>query len=194
MTTTARTHDLFEHERRFWNAMRDKDGEAASQMTHDHCIVVGAQGVSAVDPNTMARLTREGDWELDRYTFDESTAQVQFLNDDIALVAYKVKEKLTVEGKPVNLGLTTPRCGFARTASGCARCIRSRWPEIPLAVTGHGPPENTPPETGAGCCRKKSVDGRLIHLPSAIGSFTPVTARPAPSGRTHPACAPPCRC
>ena len=103
MTATARTQELLEHERRFWNAMRDKDGEAASEMTADNCIVVGAQGVSAIDPDTMARLTKTGDWELERYTFDESTAQVRFLNEDIALVAYKVKEKLTVEGKPVNL-------------------------------------------------------------------------------------------
>jgi hypothetical protein len=28
---------------------------------------------------------------------------VQFLNEDIALVAYKVKERLTVEGKPLSL-------------------------------------------------------------------------------------------
>jgi hypothetical protein len=103
MTVTSRTNELLENERRFWNAMRDKDGEAASEMTADNCIVVGAQGVSAIDKETMAKLTREGDWELERYTFDESTAQVQFLNADVALVAYKVKEKLTVEGKPVNI-------------------------------------------------------------------------------------------
>jgi hypothetical protein len=103
MSTTARTHELLELERRFWDAMRDKDGEAASEMTNDRCIVVGAQGVSAIDPATMARMTKEGEWELERYTFDESTAQVHFLNDDTALVAYRVKEKLTVEGKPVNL-------------------------------------------------------------------------------------------
>ena len=100
---TAKTQELLEHERRFWDAMRDKDGQAASDMTNERCIVVGAQGVSAVDPKTMERLTKEGNWKLERYTFDESTAQVQFLSDDIALVAYKVKEKLTVEGKPVNL-------------------------------------------------------------------------------------------
>ena len=103
MTTAARTQELLEHERRFWNAMRAKDGEAASQMTHDNCIVVGAQGVSAITPETMGRLTTEGDWELERYTFDESSAQVQFLNEDVALVAYQVKEKLTVDGTPVNL-------------------------------------------------------------------------------------------
>ncbi len=103
MTVAANTQELLEHERRFWNAMRDKDGEAASEMTADHCIVVGAQGVSSVDPETMARLTKEGDWELERFTFDESTAQVRFLNEDVALLAYKVKERLTVDGKPVNL-------------------------------------------------------------------------------------------
>jgi ketosteroid isomerase-like protein len=103
MTTATKVQEVLEHERRFWNAMRAKDGEAASQMTHDNCIVVGAQGVSAISPDTMGRLTREGDWELERYTFDESTAQVRFLSDDVALVAYQVKEKLTVDGKPVNL-------------------------------------------------------------------------------------------
>ena len=103
MTAAARTHELLEHERRFWNAMRDKDGEATSEMTADNCIVVGAQGVSTVDKETMAKLTKEGDWELERYTFDDSTTQVQFLSEDVALVAYKVKEKLRVEGKPVNL-------------------------------------------------------------------------------------------
>ena len=103
MTTIAKTQELLEHERRFWNAMRDKDGEAASEMTNERCIVVGAQGVSAIDPATMSRLTKEGDWEIERYTFDESTAQVHFLNEDTALVAYRVTEKLTVGGKPVNL-------------------------------------------------------------------------------------------
>ena len=103
MKSTAEARELLELERRFWNAMRDKDGEAASEMTDDNCIIVGAQGVSAIDPTTMARLTKEGDCELERYIFDESTAQVQFLNDDVALVAYKVKEKLTVDGKSLQL-------------------------------------------------------------------------------------------
>jgi hypothetical protein len=103
MKSTAEARELLELERRFWNAMRDKDGRTAAEMTHESCIVVGAQGVSAINPDTMARLTREGDWELERYIFDESTAEVQFLNDDVALVAYKVNEKLTVDGKPVNL-------------------------------------------------------------------------------------------
>ena len=103
MATIAKTQELLENERRFWNAMRDKDGEATSEMTNDRCLVVGAQGVSAIDPPTMERLTKEGDWELERYTFDESTAQVHFLSEDVALIAYKVKEKLTVDGKPVNL-------------------------------------------------------------------------------------------
>ena len=103
MTTTSKTQELLENERQFWNAMKAKDSGAAARMTDDRCIVVGAQGVSAIDPKTMAKLTEEGEWELEKYSFDEKTAQVQFINDDVALVAYKVNERVVVDGKPVDL-------------------------------------------------------------------------------------------
>ena len=51
----------------------------------------------------MASLTSEGEWELERYVFDESTAQVRFLTDDIALVAYNVREKLNVDGEVLHV-------------------------------------------------------------------------------------------
>ena len=103
MATTTQTQTLLDNERRFWDAMREKDAETAGQMTDDGCIVVGAQGVSAIDAKTMAKLTKEGEWELKRYTFDEKTAQVRFVNDDVALVAYKVNEQVEVDGETVAL-------------------------------------------------------------------------------------------
>jgi hypothetical protein len=103
MRTTTKTAELLEQEHRFWNAMKEKDAKGAGQMTDDGCIVVGAQGVSAVDPKTMAKLTEEGKWELEQYTFDEKTAQVKFIHDDVALVAYKVKERVVVDGKTLNI-------------------------------------------------------------------------------------------
>ena len=72
-------------------------------MTDEHCVVVGAQGVSKIDRNMMEKMTAEDTWELEDYTLDEKKAQVTMMGEDIALVAYPVKERLTVEGKPLAL-------------------------------------------------------------------------------------------
>lgn len=103
MATKAKTGDLLETERKFWNAMKEKDAGTAGRMTDDGCIVVGAQGVSSIDPKVMAKLTKEGTWELEHYTVDERTAQVRFINDDVALVAYKVHERVAVDGETVHV-------------------------------------------------------------------------------------------
>jgi hypothetical protein len=103
MATTEQAQELLDLERRFWDAMKAKDAQSARRMTDDQCIVVGAQGVSSVDPATMAKLTSEGQWELERYVFDDQKAQVRFINDDVALVAYKVAERVVVDGQALNL-------------------------------------------------------------------------------------------
>lgn len=100
---TSQAQELLQQERMFWNAMKEKDAGAAARMTDDSCIVVGAQGVSAIDRQSMAKMTEEGEWELEQYTFDDKTAQVRFITDDIALVAYKVNESLVVDGKNLDL-------------------------------------------------------------------------------------------
>jgi hypothetical protein len=51
----------------------------------------------------MARLTREGQWTLEAYNFDEQTIQVELVAADVAVVAYKVVEHVTVEGRPLIL-------------------------------------------------------------------------------------------
>lgn len=92
---------LLELEHGFWNAMLSKDAERAGAMTDDECILVGAQGVSVVDGPAMARLTKANEWELKRYAFDEESTRVRFLADDIALVAYRVDERVVVNGETV---------------------------------------------------------------------------------------------
>ena len=103
MTMKSNTADLLEQERKFWNAMKEKDARTAGRMTDDGCIIVGAQGVSAIDQKSMAKMTEEGEWELQQYTFDERTARVKFINDDVAIVAYKVNERVAVDGQTLNL-------------------------------------------------------------------------------------------
>jgi uncharacterized protein (TIGR02246 family) len=98
-STDAREQELIDVERRFWNAMQEKDAAAASTLTDDQCVIVGAQGVSAIDAKTMAKLTSEGTWELKHYAFDEQARQIRFLTDDIAIVAYRVQERVIVDGE-----------------------------------------------------------------------------------------------
>ena len=98
-STSTHEQELMDVERRFWNAMQEKDAATASTLTDDQCVIVGAQGVSAIDAKTMAKLTSEGTWELKQYSFDEQKRQIRFLTDDIAIVAYPVKERVIVDGE-----------------------------------------------------------------------------------------------
>lgn len=103
MAVQSQEQELLDVERKFWDAMKAKDAQAAGDMTDDGCIIVGAQGVSAIDQESMAKMTREGKWELKQYAFDEKSTQVRFLTDDIAIVAYKVNESVVMDGKMIPL-------------------------------------------------------------------------------------------
>jgi uncharacterized protein (TIGR02246 family) len=99
MPTQTKEQELVETEQRFWDAMKNKDGKAAAELTDNGCIVVGAQGVSAIDRKSMGKMTEGGKWELQQFTFNEKTRQVRFISDDVAIVGYTVSERIVVEGK-----------------------------------------------------------------------------------------------
>ncbi len=100
-TTQREERELLDVENEFWNAMQAKDGGKAARLTADGCIVVGAQGVSAIDQETMKKLTVDGQWQLKQFSFDEKTTRVNFLSDDVALVAYTVDEHVEIAGHTV---------------------------------------------------------------------------------------------
>ena len=93
--------ELLDLENQFWQCMKDKDVDKALEMTNDPVIVTGAQGVAAIDKKTFARLMETGTWEL--HDFDIRDVQVQQISDDVAIIGYKVREKLTVDGKPLTM-------------------------------------------------------------------------------------------
>jgi uncharacterized protein (TIGR02246 family) len=99
MPTQTKEQELVETEQKFWDAMKNKDGKAAAELTDDGCIVVGAQGVSAIDRASMRKMTEGGKWELQQFTFNEKTRQVRFISDDVAIVGYTVSERIVVEEK-----------------------------------------------------------------------------------------------
>jgi hypothetical protein len=95
--------ELMQIESRYWNSMKDRDPAEAGELTDDECIIVGAQGVMSVSPQMVAKMLEDGSWRIDRYTMDESKAQVRMLTDDIAIIAYPVREDVRVDGKKVSL-------------------------------------------------------------------------------------------
>jgi uncharacterized protein (TIGR02246 family) len=99
-TTVAK--ELLELERRYWQALQDRDDETTLKLSADPCIMAGAQGVASLDRKKLAAMLNQPGWKIDRFEIDPDV-QVKMLTDDIAVLAYKVREELTVDGKPVKL-------------------------------------------------------------------------------------------
>lgn len=102
MTTTTIENELVDMERQYWRAIQDKDVNAAMELTDDQCIVAGASGVASIKREAFAGMLNSSAWTLNEFEF-VGDVRVRALTDDVAVVAYKVKEQLTVEGEPLTL-------------------------------------------------------------------------------------------
>jgi ketosteroid isomerase-like protein len=92
---------LMDHEKQYWQAIKDRDVPAAMRLTDDPCIITGAQGVARITKTAFAGMLQAGGWTLHEVTL--SDMQLRLLGDDVAIIAYKVKELLTVDGKPLTV-------------------------------------------------------------------------------------------
>lgn len=90
---------LLDLEKQYWQAIKDRDVQAAMRLTDDPCIVTGAQGVARITHQAFAAMLQAGGWTL--HQFDFTDVEVRVVGDETAIVAYKVKEVLTVDGKPI---------------------------------------------------------------------------------------------
>lgn len=88
-------------EKSYWDAMKKKDGERTAELSGEPAIVSGARGVMSIPKARMGKMTEEGNWTLDSYEFDD----VQFATPtpDVAIIAYTVKQKVTMDGKKQDL-------------------------------------------------------------------------------------------
>lgn len=94
--------DVVELERKYWQALKDKDVDTVLGMTDDPCIVTGAQGVAQIDHPAFAGMMRGAPWTLVAFELGDDI-QVRLLGSDVAIVAYTVREDLMVDGRPVSL-------------------------------------------------------------------------------------------
>lgn len=99
--TKADEKTIIDLEHEFWQTMIDKDTEKAVPMLADRVIVTGPQGASTIDHDTFAEMMSEGNWELQKFSLNN--VQVEFPQSDVAVIAYKVREELKVDGKPLVL-------------------------------------------------------------------------------------------
>ncbi len=101
MATKTIEKELIELENRYWQALKDNDIDGVLRLTDDPCIVTGAQGVGRINKQAFAGMMKGATWRLNDFRLSDE--QVRLLGNDVAIVAYKVHEELTVEGKPVTL-------------------------------------------------------------------------------------------
>jgi uncharacterized protein (TIGR02246 family) len=101
MTATTVQQELVELEKQYWRAIRDRDTDAAMRLTDDPCVVTGAQGVGSIGRKMFEQMLTSSAWTL--HDFEIRDVQFRQLTDDVAVVAYKVTEHMTVEGKPLTL-------------------------------------------------------------------------------------------
>jgi uncharacterized protein (TIGR02246 family) len=102
MATKALEQELLDLEKQYWQAIKNKDVEAAMRLTDDPCFVTGAQGIGRIDRKRLAAMMQAAPYTLHDFTMQDD-AQVRLLGDDVAILAYNVHEELTVDGKSVTL-------------------------------------------------------------------------------------------
>jgi hypothetical protein len=100
-TDESISQELLALEKKFWNAVKEKDSVTATALSDDLCVVVGAQGVGEIDRPHLAKMLQDAPYKLKGFTFDD--VHVRHITDDVAVVAYKVKEGLVVDGQNLDL-------------------------------------------------------------------------------------------
>lgn len=114
--------DILALETSYWDALCRKDGEAASRLSADPCVVSGKQGVMTVSRQKMKLLTEEATWSLDSYQFEEVT----FLSPApaIAILAYTVTQTVTMNGRTETLRAADSST-WTRSTEGWTCCAHS---------------------------------------------------------------------
>jgi hypothetical protein len=103
MERSAIDNELLALEKQYWDAIKNKDSSTATRLSDEHVVVVGPQGIGDVDKPQLAGMISGAPYQLKKFMFDDRDVHVRSVSDDVAVIAYKVKEELVVDGKSVNM-------------------------------------------------------------------------------------------
>jgi uncharacterized protein (TIGR02246 family) len=102
MNISTSEEEILAMERQYWQAIQDGDAEACARLSDEPCVVTGAQGVGQLSRADMVKMLENGGgWKLE--SFEISSPIIRVVSDDVATIAYKVTENLTVDGTPLTL-------------------------------------------------------------------------------------------
>ena len=102
MTNEALANELLHCEKQFWQALMEQDVEKAIELTDFPCVLTGAQGIGEVDRATFTKMMKAPAYVIHDFKIDRAPV-VRQLGDDIAVIAYKVREDITVDGERIAL-------------------------------------------------------------------------------------------
>ena len=97
----ALKQELLKREKQYWDAIREKDVQIAARLSDDPCIIVGAQGVGEVSRNALTKMLEGAKHDLKAFSLQD--VHFRLLGSDVAALAYKVSEDLTVDGEKIKL-------------------------------------------------------------------------------------------
>lgn len=97
MTPSPSKDEIIALEKSYWDAMKRKDGARTAQLSGQTALVTGARGVSSIAKDKMGKMTESEDWTLESYDFKD--VEVTVPTPDVAIIAYTVHQKVTMNGK-----------------------------------------------------------------------------------------------
>jgi len=114
MVTTTAEQEIVHLEEQYWQAIKAKDLATLNRMTDDPCVVAGSQGGAIVDRKGYEGMLNGAKWSV--LDFQMSDVKVHMAREDVALIVYKVREELDVDGERVTLDATDASTWIHRDA------------------------------------------------------------------------------
>lgn len=94
----TREKAVVELERRFWQSLVDEDTDTACSLLTEPALMVSPMGVMTFDHDRYRQMATQGSMTVKEYQL--SDMEVVFPSDDVAMLTYKVRQKLATRGKP----------------------------------------------------------------------------------------------
>jgi hypothetical protein len=90
-------------ERAFWDSMIAGKPEIATGMLTEPAVMVSGHGANKFDHAAYTRMAKDDRYKLVDYSI--SDLDVIFPRDDVAVVTYRVDQRMEMQGKPVQMNV-----------------------------------------------------------------------------------------